>query len=160
MPPLAVTTAMKPLQKLAMRLLQGCRGIWLLGFSLLSCCRIQISLSLRTKIMTRCSHSGVSGRKQNSWFHQLWASLLCPEVANHPQITTLLPPCLVVGMIFFWNKLLVLSQLKRDTQLPKCTSYVSSVHKNISQKSWGSWMWKWEEMCFFFISRGFLHRNI
>jgi len=82
--------------------------------------------------------SGFFGRQQNSCFHL--SSLPGPEAANQPQTITLLsPPYFTVGMMFyFWNAVLLLRQMYLDTHLPKSSTFVSSVHRVFSQKSWGS----------------------
>ncbi len=41
-------------------------------------------------------------------------------------------------MFFFWNAVLLLRKMYWDTHLPKSSTFVSSVHRVFSQKSWGS----------------------
>ncbi len=88
------------------------------------------------------------------------ASLPGPEAAKQPQTITLPPPYFTVGMMFFfWNAVLLLRQMYWDTHLPKSSTFVSSVHRVFSQKSWGSSRCflaklRWAFM-FFLLSSGF-----
>ena len=68
----------------------------------------------------------------------IMASRPGPEAAKQPQTITLPPPCLTVGMMFLlWNAVLALRQMERDPCLSKSSTFDSSVHRILSQKSWG-----------------------
>ena len=68
----------------------------------------------------------------------IMASRPGPEAAKQPQTITLPPPCLTVGMMFLlWNAVLVLRKMKWDPCLPESSTFDSSVHRILSQKSWG-----------------------
>ena len=61
-----------------------------------------------------------------------------PEAAKQPQTITLPPPCFTIGMMFLlWNAVLALRQMERDPCLSKSSTFDSSVHRILSQKSWG-----------------------
>ncbi len=67
-----------------------------------SCCITHVHLSLRSQTDGRFS-SGFSDRGQNSWFHQygkVSSSRSCEATPDH--YTT--PPCLTVGMMYFFMK--------------------------------------------------------
>ena len=67
------------------------------------------------------------------------ASCPGPEAVKQPHIITLPPPYLTVGMMFFfWN---AITFTRDETNLPKTSTFVSSVHRIFSQKSCFSSRW-------------------
>ncbi len=104
----------------------------------LSCCRTQVRFSLRSRTDGRTLSFRIFGRQQNSWFHlsqqvfQVLKQQNSPRPSHYHHHISLLVWCSFSEMrCYFYARC-------NGTHLPKSSTFVSSVHRVFSQKSWGS----------------------
>ena len=110
----------------------------LVCFGSLSCCITQLRLSFRSRTDGWTFSFRIFWERAEFMVPSIMASRPGPEAAKQPQTITLPPPCLTVGMMFLlWNAVLALRQMERDPCLSKSSTFDSSVHRILSQKSWG-----------------------